>query len=83
MRNEQEKFKNKGTYFSINSTGTLNASGNHHTKAVDFTYYVLENFREQELSQNGSAAAQKIIITLIRLENCACTIQRSLYCVFL
>jgi hypothetical protein len=46
MRNEQEKFKNKGTHFSINSTGTLNASGNHHTKAVDFTYYVLENFRE-------------------------------------
>jgi len=42
MRNEQEKFKNKGTH----STGTLNASGNHQTKAVDFTYYVLENVRE-------------------------------------
>jgi len=46
MRNDQEKFKNKGTHFSISSTETLNASGNHHTKAVDFTYYVLENFRE-------------------------------------
>jgi len=45
MRNDQEKFKNKGTHFSISSTGTLNASGNHHTKAVDFTYYVLI-FRE-------------------------------------
>jgi len=50
MRNDQEKFKNKGTHFSISSTGTLNASGNHHTKAVDFTYYVLENFNETRVT---------------------------------
>jgi hypothetical protein len=76
MRNEKEKFKNKGTHFSNNSTGTLNASGNHHTKAVDFTYYVPDNFRETTVIIKSSL---KIVIKLIRLENGDCTIQRSLY----